>query len=338
MTTNAGALLRGQPATFQMSVTDSDGDDTPILTWARVLGVCADATDKQAWPGADQRQTSSPEKQTFMLDGGDTTSDRFCVWAFATDTRNATGAGNLGVMPQNQPPTVKISVVAPDPASVAANGTVTYPLYSTFELSSAGTMDPEGDPLTPTPGWALYGAPHGSAASLRDCNGGDQCFTADVWGEYDVSFIVADSSRAQGMASVQIHVNPDQAPCIQSTDPAYQSPTIDLLTGEKKQFIVNTVVDDGDPWPRDPTTNAATHFRWYVSRNGQPFVPYSNDFPSLTLVTDTDTFGDTVKVRVEALDRNPSTDSALFGCTTDQCEMNSGSGCFQRLTWSVDIR
>ncbi len=335
-TTDSGPLLRKQAATFQMTVSDPDGDATPTLTWAVVPGDCADDTGPSSWPSADRRQTSSPQKQTLMLDGGDSTDGPFCVWAFATDTHNATGAGHLGSKPQNQAPTAKLGVVAPAPAKITTLGVVTYPLYSTIELTSQGTFDPEGDALVPA--WSLDHIPGGSTAELRDCKGTDQCFTADVAGEYDVSLTVTDPSQAHATVSSKIFVNPDQPPCIYSSSPLLTTPMLEHDPSTQDVFQIMQVTDDGDPFPVPGTST--TQFRWYISRNGQPFVFYNNNFPSLTLAADTYGIGDSVKVRVEVLDRNPATAASLFGCGDDNdlCEMVMGSGCFQRVTWSVDFR
>ena len=144
--TDSGPLLRKQEATFQMAVSDPDGDDMSTMTWAVVRDECADDTDPQNWPSPDMRQTTSPQKQILML-VGDSTDAPFCVWAFATDTHNATGAGNLGSHPQNQNPIAEIDFVQPAFAT-------SYPLFTNFHLSGSASSDPEQEALAP-PTWSI---------------------------------------------------------------------------------------------------------------------------------------------------------------------------------------
>jgi len=336
------AALRQQPVTFHAQASDPDGDQ-PRLKWAVVSGDCTPDSppDASLW-------VVPPDDASFMVDG-DKTNGPFCVWVMATDAHNATASYHLVVNPQDQAPIAMIEVISPDPAPLTPMTSVTsYSLYSTIQLSSKGTSDPEGDVLAEI--MALTQKPGGSTAALGTCNATApsasagpsdlvQCFVADVAGEYDVLLTATDPANAQGTASRTIFVLPDQPPCIRSSTPAYMSPIVEVTLSSSPSpptFTITKVADDGAPWP-----NGGTEFRWYVSSNGQPFQFINNDYPALAL-TSTGLYkaGDEVKVRVEVSDHNPTNDAALFGCADDNdlCEMVPGSGCFQRVTWSVDFR
>ena len=78
-----------------------------------------------------------------------------------------------------------------------------------------------------------------------------------------------------------------------------------------------------------------TFFRWFISTNGGPFIPdYYNDVNQLTLVGYNQ--GDLVKVRAEATDGQPATESALLGCGQDKdtCQSPAACGGFLRVSWS----
>ena len=100
-------------------------------------------------------------------------------------------------------------------------------------------------------------------------------------------------------------------------------------------ITVGTVLDDGDPFP-SPAPVSMLHFRWSLSRDGEPFVPVGADFNFLPLDSN-QTPGSIVKVRLEVLDRNPATATALFGCQ-DEDFCAATSGCFQRVSWSISYQ
>ncbi len=331
--------LRQQPVMFHAQASDPDGDAVH-LKWAFASGDCMAGPPDTAWgPG------SGGDGKSYMVSDKETDGP-FCVWVMATDSHGATFTASMGTDPQDQPPSAAIQIVSPDAVTTTAG--IFYPLYSTIELA-AQASDPEGDPLE-APNLVLDHVAPGSVASLMPCgpaNGADQCFVADVPGEYDVSLTVADSFGKQGTAMPQkIIVLPDQAPCITFpmtnflktpmlvvTLPSPTNPTPDALPS----YTIHSVADDGAPWPPGPKGGAT--FRWYVSTDGQQFQFVNNDYPTLPLAsTGLYKTGDIVKVRVEVSDRNPTNDAALAGCadTNDSCQ--SVSGCFQRVTWSVDFR
>jgi hypothetical protein len=334
--------LRKQAVMFHAQADDPDGDAF-FLEWEFASGDCTSGAPA-AWAMSDG------DGKSYVV-AGKNTDGPFCVWVKATDSHNATKTDSKSTDPQDQPPSAAIRIVSPDPAAVTTAG-VFYSLYSTVQLSPKSS-DPEGDSLMP-PNLALDHVPAGSAAHLVPCgpaNGSDECFVADVQGEYDVSLTVSDASGKQGTAPPQkIIVLSDQAPCIGPSDPDFltspmvevtlPSPT-DPMPDPLPSFTIHSVADDGAPWPPGP--RGGVTFRWYVSTDGQAFQFVNNDYPTLPLAsTGLYKTGDVVKVRVEVSDRNPTNDAVLAGCAdnNDLCQSASVSvpACYQRVTWSVDFR
>ncbi len=320
-----------EPEPYTANASDPDGDH-PKVSWYVAHSPCTDANDRANWPPTTDWIASTPPDK-LMIDGSDIDAP-FCVWAFATDSRGAVRAGNFSVEPQDQAPTANIRVVAPNPSP---NSTL-YPLYSTIELSPDGSSDPEGDDLQWM--WTLQ-APPGSAAMRMDCNAGHMCFTADVRGDYQVTLVAMDPLGKTGTITRTISVNADQPPCIESesTMPSDQLLTpiqYDSKTNTPNQISVGAVLDDGDPYP-SPVLVPMLHFHWYISKNGEPFLPVGNDFNFLPLDSN-QAPGSLVKVRLEVMDRNPATATALFGCAADKDFCAAVAGCFQRVSWSIEYR
>lgn len=318
---------------YNASVRDADGDQLAVK-WYVDKNQCADPDDRANWPPAAAWFPTMPDPDKLMIDGSNI-NDPFCVWAFATDSHGAIKADNFDVVPADAAPTANIRIVAPNPVPGSTTD-VLYPLYSTIELSPEDSTDPEGDPLSWT--WSLQ-APAGSKAVRMDCNNGHECFIADVQGNYQVTLVATDPAGKFNSVSRTISVNSDQPPCIvsESTMPS------DLLltpiqysskTNYPSQISVGAVHDDGDPYP---SPGSALHFRWSVSRNGEPFAPVDNDFNFLPL-DNTQAPGTLVKVRLEVLDRNPDTAHALSGCGNDKdfCYTGAGTSCPQRVSWSIE--
>jgi hypothetical protein len=323
-----------EPEPYNAKATDADGDQPTVMWYVDHNNSCPDANDRANWPPSGTWVSSTPDPNTLMITGSDIDGP-FCVWAFATDSHGAVQARNVPVEPYDQAPTANIQVVAPNP-SPSITTDVLYPLYSTIELSPDASADPEDDVLTW--GWTLV-PPVGSKATRMDCNDGHQCFTADVPGTYQVTLVATDPAKKTGTVTRTISVNVDQPPCIvsESTMPSDQLLTpiqYDSKTNYPNQISVGAVHDDGDPYP---SPGSVLHFRWSVSKNGEPFAPVDNDFSFLPLDSN-QAPGSLVKVRLEVLDRNPTTAAALFGCGVDKdfCYAGAGTSCPQRVSWSIE--
>lgn len=108
----------------------------------------------------------------------------------------------------NNPPSVVVTMLSGVRRN-ATTGATLATLGATVELSSTGTSDPDGDPLTLT--WSLVSRPTGSAASLSSASGTASNFTPDKLGDYIVSLSVSDGKG--GVSERRVTITADnQAP------------------------------------------------------------------------------------------------------------------------------
>jgi len=326
-----GSVVKGQDATFTVGARDPD-QDSLSLTWA-VTRECLDPKTPANWPPA----VTSPSPSTFTVSKQDTEA-RFCVWAFATDRYGAVGANNRVFDPSNpanQPPSARIVLLQPLAAT-------TYPLYTTFHLVGSGE-DPDGDPITQYNWLPLQGPPGAEFGSCNDNSDVEtnRCFTANTPGEYTAMLKVSSRSPFQSTADesppypTKFTVMEDAPPCIQLTDPDAAAMGVRRNTtddAKTRTFTVKRVDDDGDKYPPDPGQPTVS-FTWSFGLKGGTLTVANADYHEL-VSPPFDVLQESV-VRVEVHDRRPDALKKLLACDKDFCEENQGSGCFQRVTWTV---
>lgn len=336
-----GTPTRGQPATFVARGSDPDQDQ---LTWTWAVkpvnpvtpGRCPDPTVPGNWP-TDTVSGQPDSPATFIVGGLALTSAPYCVWAFATDRYGAIAADNLPVVPADNLPVVTISVLQPVLGPP-------YPAYSTFQLSAVAT-DADQDPLTYD--WKLNNTVPGSTAALAPCPGNSvadsdtlRCFTADLPGTYSVSLAVSDGMQTVNAIPVTLPVLDDAPPCIGATAPMYlpDGSSLPGVSGDLGDIVVNSVIDDGDPFPAQQTID----FFWYTSTNDEPLRYLDSiNYWKLTLGDPGLKLGDIVKVRLEVKDRKPArVDQILAKCgpAADFCSTTPPAGlpvCYVRVSWRI---
>ncbi|HEX2657934.1 MAG TPA: hypothetical protein VHU40_06665 [Polyangia bacterium] len=331
-------IVRGQSVTFTVYVSDPDQDHLDI-TWAAKIGPCLDRREPSNWP-KDASPSSDPSPFTFTV-SGDLTDGRFCVWAIATDAHGATNANNTMIDPSNpanRPPTALITLDDPKVAT-------SYPLYTKFRLVGSGE-DPDGDrdPITKY-SWQPLQAPS-SDATLGLCNDGTdddtvRCFTANTPGDYTASLKVSSQAPFQSNADESqaytktFRVLEDAPPCIVGTTPQYTTLTVPRNSATAWTFSVDTVTDDGDPLPSNGDPNGRLTFIWSYGKKGEPLTVLNGNINLFKIKAGQYDPLDVSVIRVEVLDRRPETLTSLQMCDKDFCEAKPGSGCFQRVTWTV---
>jgi hypothetical protein len=313
-----GDIFRGQPASFTADAMDPDADPVTI-SWAYRDGACPDANDRAAQPAIQAKGSTFPVASP---------DHAFCIWAFATDSHQATDVNNNTFTPRSHPPVAVLDLANPDLAS-------SYPLNTSFVFSRQRSFDPEDDPIEFE--WSLT-APTGFTGELSTCDalGSDanRCLRADFPGRYVVTLTVNDESDgSQGRSTappLTLDVAADQPPCIDKTSPPFGSFWVGDPTRDAT-FSVAHVDDDGDP--------QELHFTWFYGRINDPWTIVDNDFPGLNIKADTFQVGDEADVRVEIRDRpnQVSIDNALLVCGNEAlCSAQpQRPTCFQRVTWKV---
>lgn|GEM_PF-2245304 len=343
---------KGLPATFTAIGSDPDQDQL-TWTWISRPGGCPDAKDESTWP----HDTTSGEPgapATFVVsDEALTKSQKYCVWAFATDRYGAVGAANLTVMPGDNAPVVTLRMVA-DPGSENPPPGPVFPAYTSFQFTAVAS-DPDDDQLSYT--WNLDQQPIGSTVMLIPCAGqsssddGPRCFTADLPGTYAVSLSVSDGILTATASSQPLVVLADAPPCIDRTTPMFAvDPTVNAkaLTSQgyyvDQKIRVDSVYDDGNPYPQLPGRERP-HFTWFLGTNDTGLHYVDNvDYQELPLSKSDYRQGDYVNARLEVSDPNGGViDQILAKCgeNADFCATPVIPGeratCWVRVSWRIHL-
>jgi hypothetical protein len=276
-------------------------------------------------------ETSSPT-QTFVA----SVAGVYDVALQVSDGVDTTTVDTTLMVQPGHVPTPAIALVSP-------TGAGPFPLGSVFHVSGAHSTVPDpGDVLTCT--WEpidLTGAP-GSIATLAPCpdttNACEQCFTADAPGTYRVTLDAADQTGTAQPVSLSVVVNPDEPPCLGTTDPDFASPLLSQMPADDVLFTVLTVDDDLDPYPNAASLAMQAHFSWFQSANAAVFAPIEDDFPRYEIHPNEFALGDQVRVRLQIRDDDTDRSAKEFLACGDADVCFTGppsAGCFQRVTWTV---
>lgn len=326
-----GVPPRGGAVTYTAYGYDPDQDQ---ITWTWAMGTypCPDPSDTGKWPAGNRSTALSP---TVYEIPAVTTAQ--CVWVFATDRYGAETAANTQLVPADNPPQAIIRVASPTAAD-------SYPAYTRFQLSSASSSDPDGDPLDPT--WSLDQAPLGSTATLVPCPASMtvsdptlQCLDVLVSGQYVVSLTVSDGFMST-TTSMTLKVLDDALPCITMTTHDYNDPTYKDDPTMPNPIVVKMVSDDGDPFPNPNNQLDTVKFTWFKGKNDGPLQYVDNGgFSELDLIPMDYQIGDVANVRLEIHDRNTAAIDAILSDCGDQprCPIAAGSSCFLRVSWRVEM-
>jgi hypothetical protein len=245
-------------------------------------------------------------------------------------------------------PVAKVTIVSPMmalstiPGQSPAMGNVPrFPLGSDFKFSAADSVDLEPvDPAGPNFMWD-HSFPADSAAMFLPCaddmSQTFKCFTADVPGRYWVSVKLVDGPRSS-TDKVEFEVMPDAMPCLGDTHPDRTAKTVSANLEKGKDFLVDGVDDDLDPFPFRTSFRNAARFDWFVAGATGKFTLVQTGAPNtFHLAGDAFRLGDVARVRVQIRDRDNQRSQLEFDkCgDADTCPP-TGSTCIQRFTWNVD--
>jgi hypothetical protein len=325
-------VFRNQAVAYTATASDPDGDRI-VLSWTRTTTPCpTDPSLPANWPTESRVTTDS-----YATTAGALTP--FCVWVFATDPHGAIAARALQVTPVNRAPMATIDVVSPV-------GAGPFSLYARLEFSGAGSRDDDSDPLTFT--WGDVTASDGSHLALQTCadNAGAafRCFAPGVAGTYTARLTVDDGLGGATVATKTFTVAEDQLPCLGVTNPPLDTLQVVRTAGVPDEadiasnanlFSVQSVIDDGDPFPG--TSTGITQFSWFLGRDTDPVVYLGRNFPSYTLDTGAFTISDQARVRVEISDRNQAAVARVLLDCGDAPVCGVSPTCLQRMTWTVDF-
>ena len=336
--TTSGTVHRGSLVSLQAETYDPEGQAV-ALHW-RVYA-CTDATTPSGCD-ADPYYETSAALATFTAqvfrDDNTTPTQALRVILEATDDHGAVArpSQELLLTVDDAPPTLALR------STSAHNYVVGTPvdLYATVG-------DPDDGAGAVTLAWTVYSPPSQPAftlTNLGDVTPGDpsavhQVLFAQGPGDFDIQVVATDPLGETFPEHETVTMVPDSAPCIDSYAPAVAPLGSYEPLADPTLFQVLVVGDDLDPYPTQTSDMyfGQTQFSWSLLPPGattrQPLAVVGN---SVALDPASYTPGDVLELRVEIQDRNHFTLPCPDSDAT--CEVVTGSGCFQRLTWKVQVQ
>jgi len=333
----SGTVHRGQPMTLTAETYDPEGQ-VIALHW-RVYS-CTDATTPS---GCDadpyyegSKQVASFNVSVFRADNTTPTA-ALRVILEAIDDHGATArpSQELLLSVDDALPTVTLR------KSSAHNFVVGTPVdvYASVD-------DPDDGPSMLGVTWMLYSPATQPAFTDTDLGTvpGDAATShhqliSQGTGDFNFEVTATDPMGAKATNNITVTFGPDTAPCIDQLTPMVAPPGNTEPLQDPTLFQVLVVDDDLDPYPTRVTDQyyGPTQFSWSLLPPGattrQPLSVVGN---SVAIDPANYTPGDVLELRVEIQDRVPRT----LQCpdTDPTCEVVSGSGCFQRMTWKVQVQ
>ena len=370
----SGPVVSGDPDPVGIvgrATDDQDSEGSLALYWkefdSKKLG-CGWITTAD-WAGVPTTPPGNGAYYSFQPKSPNTV----CVCLRATDHNGASSFKCLALTPSNPPPVATIV----DASSPSFGSGVPRPLCSQVHLSAETSKIPDGD--RPTFSWSGHD-PSGNSLQPIDCSGvmtnkeQHLCFSASAPGTYAVTLSIHDTYTSNGNPSTSeslpaqfvVSVAPDAPACLQQTEPDIFARTILLSRSsdlgssyESRTFVVDSVDDDCQPYPRTSASQTPAQFMWsildgtsaspqwvYQTTSANSFVISQSMFPNARP-------GDTVKLRVEARDtptqkiyqQNPKYQSQLCPGDPDTCcSGGTGAGvcgstaCVRWTTWTVQFQ
>ncbi len=206
--------------------------------------------------------------------------------------------------------------------------------------------DMDGDPTTIS--WELL-PPSGSNVADRVFEAeGDTGYklVPDIPGEWTIVLSADDGYGGTAEIRTTLIVAQDGPPCLtvmspQPVDDGFYP--VDSLD-EPRRFSVLSVVDALDSFPRESGADLVfgeASFQWLLRAPGATEFVAIPGVVAASYVVDPAAYqpGDKLELRVEISDR-VSGPERMLPCGNDvwSCALNTGSKCFQRKSWGVEIR
>jgi hypothetical protein len=211
-----------------------------------------------------------------------------------------------------------------------------YDLYSTVRLSGAESNDPEGAPLTLA--WSLQTGST-TVTPPRCPDSEDVCVRLDHPGSYAVTLTAADDAGGVGRTALTFMAAEDRPPCIARTSPEVLMGRLVHDVARDGPLVVSliSVDDDGDPFPvRSGMETASISWRWDFQSElvRYPLAPGADVAAPFRVESLQPYRGHDLIVRLNYEDR-----VKRAACPDGEpfCAAVPGSGCYQRVTWTISV-
>lgn len=334
---SGGVVHRGEQLTLTSETYDPEGQSVEVH-W-RVY-VCTDPTTPSGCD-ADPYYTGTLPSADFMVPlvraDGATATEGLRVILEAIDDHG--GAAR----PQQE---LLLSVIdAPPTLTLHKSSRHNYVVGTPVDLY-AQVGDPDDGAAAVSLDWVPYSPATQPAFTLTNLGAlpGDpttfhQVLLSQGTGDFDIQVTATDPVGSTFVQHETVTIVADTPPCIDQVAPMLPPPGGVAPLQDPTLFQVLVVGDDLDPYPTQTSDSyyGATQFSWSLLPPGattrQPLAVFGN---SVAIDPASYTPGDTLELRVEIQDRVPRT----LQCPDSDadCEVVSGSGCFQRVTWKVQIQ
>jgi hypothetical protein len=325
---------RGGFVQVEPHIYDPDGDQT-VATWT---AFACDST------GCDSLAFETATSYTFGFTAPSFTDDGEPVVRVRVELSVVDEWGAAAVPGQTLD--IIVGNAAPSLAPVQRSGRFfrgAYPVGTPVRLTAQGRDDDDG-PTGLTFDDAVVYPPTGATledatfARVDDATPDGEAvweLVAEVPGLWEVEVTVRDF--AEGASErVGVPVAADHPPCIGAADPAFPPEGARIVVDESRRFSVLAIDDDLDlypaPAPDDEILGAAS-FRWYLAGPDGVFQELTVDGNGIDVDPGLWAPGDPLDLRVEAVDQ---VDRPLCDPAMATCELVAG--CFQRRTWSLEVR
>jgi hypothetical protein len=329
---------RGDSVTVQPYIYDPDGDET-VPSWS-AFACTGDGCDAAPF---DTANTYAFEFATPLFTNGGAPTERVEVELQVTDEWGAAAV-----------PIQRLDIIvgnaAPQLEPLQRSGRVfrgSYPVGTPVRLTAQADDADDGVEglsfddavLFPPTGATLEDATFVRIDPIAIPDDGEAVWelVADVPGLWEVSVVVRDFAAFDN-ERVGVSVAADHPPCIGASDPGFPPEGARIVVDELRRFSVLAIDDDLDlypaPSPNDEILGAAS-FRWFLASpaTGGALEPIAVDGNGVDIDPAAWTPGDQLELRVEAVDQ---IDRPLCDASMASCELVAE--CFQRQTWSLEVR
>jgi hypothetical protein len=335
-------FMRNERAQFSARARDPDQQAATIgLAWFERNGAACPTTVAEAMVDPSLHVGDGA-----TIELGHAAAGAYCLWVIATDREGAKALATRPLMVANQAPVGALAIEGPtearaiNPTNAQAREPIDVALFSEVRLSAAGSMDPEGDPLTYT--WHIT-RPDGSAAEPQPCTQAADarivsCYVVVAPGLHRFELDVSDGSAPGAPVVLPVMALPDAAPCVVSTTPPFLLPTISRNGSERLLLQVGEVTDDGDPFPARAGQASQSSFTWYSRKlPATTFERWASRLSFLEVPPSYASAGEVVEFRLQYGDRVK--DRAL-ACDANAlaCPASVDDKCHQWVGWTVTFR
>ena len=330
--------VRGEQVSVQPNIYDPDGDDT-VPSWS-VYACAGDVCDEAPFDTANTYRFDFTTP--FFTNGGEPTT-RVLVDLQVTDEWGATA------VPIQQLDII-VGNAGPELGTLQKSGRLfrnNYPVGTPVRITASADDDDDGVEglsyddaiLYPPIGATLEDATFVRIDPISIPEDGEAIWelVANVPGQWEVAVTVRDFADSAERTTA-VPVAADHPPCIGASDPGFPPDGARIVVDELRRFSVLAIDDDLDlypaPAPDDEVLGAAS-FRWFLASpaSGGALEPIQVDGNGVDIDPAAWTPGDELELRVEAVDQ---VDRPLCDAAMASCELVTG--CFQRQTWSLEVR